>query len=239
MRAFPQRSPNGFTLVELLVVIAIMGILLLVGAPAFHLLKGSGDFERDSRQVKDLLDIARAHAKARNTYVYVGIAENSVAESPAGGQSVRGTGRLVIAVMASKDGTNNLDPDNLSLIRKIDVLDHLHLAAPFAQGQGSMERPQADLHHFPSEIDLFSSGTFSATLGPALYRFQGDAAGGIIPFNPEGIPLLGGQAVQWIEIDLQPTRGDAAPAPPGDINKGVHAAVVIDGSTGTVRLYHP
>jgi prepilin-type N-terminal cleavage/methylation domain-containing protein len=69
-----QRSRAAFTLIELLVVMAIIAILLALVAPAFTSLKSAGDITSATYTIKGALDTARTHAKANNTYTWVGFA---------------------------------------------------------------------------------------------------------------------------------------------------------------------
>src|SRR5215510_11052612 len=93
----------GFTLLELLVVIGIIGLLLVLTAPAFTTIKGGTDVTSAAYTIKDVLDTARTYAKANNTYTWVGICEEDVSSTSSGCGS--GIGRIVMSIVASKDGT--------------------------------------------------------------------------------------------------------------------------------------
>src|SRR5204862_1817647 len=92
----------GFTILELLIVMGIVALLLVLIAPAFTTIKGGTDVTSAAYTVKGVLDTARTYAKANNTYTWVGFFEEDVS-STAGAP---GVGRIVMSIVASKDGTN-------------------------------------------------------------------------------------------------------------------------------------
>src|SRR6266478_8609844 len=102
-RSLSQRKcASAFTLLELLIVIAIIAVLLVLIAPAFTSLKSAGDVTSAAYTIKSVLDTARTYAKANNTYTWVGFYEENVSSTTPG---TAGVGRLVMSIVASKDGT--------------------------------------------------------------------------------------------------------------------------------------
>src|SRR5437667_833555 len=95
---------SAFTLLELLIVIGIIGLLLVLIAPAFTTIKSGGDVTSAAYTVKGVLDTARTYAKANNTYTWVGFFEEDVSQGPTS-PATGGTGRIVVSIVASKDGT--------------------------------------------------------------------------------------------------------------------------------------
>ena len=79
-------------------------------APAFTSLKSGGDVTNAVYTIKGVLETARTYAKANNTYTWVGFYEEDVSQpSPTQAPDPRCTGcvgRLVMSIVASKDGTN-------------------------------------------------------------------------------------------------------------------------------------
>jgi len=102
----PSRTKGffGFSLIELLVVIAIISMLMALAIPA---IRGTqGDVTKAAFTISGVLEQARTYAIANNTYVWVGFFEED-GSSAASAQP--GTGRVVISVVASKDGTRYSD----------------------------------------------------------------------------------------------------------------------------------
>src|SRR5213594_3786225 len=101
---------GGFTLLELLIVVGIIALLLVLIAPAFTYIKGGTDVTSAAYTIKSVLDTARTYAKANNTYTWVGFYEEDVSQSsviPAPDPRCTGcVGRVVISIVASKDGTD-------------------------------------------------------------------------------------------------------------------------------------
>src|SRR6266852_6426592 len=130
----------GFTLIELLVVVGIIALLLVLIAPAFTYLKGGTDVTSAAYTIQGVLDTARTYAKANNTYTWVGFFEEN-APPPEGPTASPGTGRVVMSIVASNDGTQlytgNLssafildDPPNqtaLIQVGKLAKVDNVHL----------------------------------------------------------------------------------------------------------------
>src|SRR5437764_8079981 len=98
-----RRLTSGVTLIELLVVIGIIVILTALLTPAFTKLKSADDVTSAAYTIKGVLEQARTYAMANNTYTWVGFFEEDVSNST---PAVAGNGRLVMSVVASKDGTN-------------------------------------------------------------------------------------------------------------------------------------
>src|SRR5437899_9703572 len=93
---------GGFTLIELLVVMGIIALLMALVAPAFTTIKSGTDATSAAYTIKGALDTARTYSKANNTYTWVGFYEENVSQpSPA----AAGTGRVVMSIVASNDGT--------------------------------------------------------------------------------------------------------------------------------------
>src|SRR3989442_577469 len=128
----------GFTLVELLSVLGTIAILLVLIRPAFTYIKGGTDVTSAAYTIKGVLDTARKYARANNTYTWVGFYEEDVSQPsviPAPDPQCTGcVGRLVMSVVASKDGTNvygssnrTIDPTKLTQVGKLTKLETIHL----------------------------------------------------------------------------------------------------------------
>jgi hypothetical protein len=120
---------------------------MVLVAPAFTNMKSAGDVTGAAYTVKGVLDQARTYAMANNTYTWVGFYEEDVSQPSTTPQATAGTGRLVVSIVASKDGTtvydpnsaanpDPIDPTKLSQIGKLVKIDNLHLPL-FAVGLGT------------------------------------------------------------------------------------------------------
>jgi prepilin-type N-terminal cleavage/methylation domain-containing protein len=146
VRSLSQRErTSAFTLLELLIVIGIIAVLLVLLAPAFTTIKSGGDVTSAAYTIKGVLDTARTYAKANNTYTWVGFYEEDVSQpSSIQAPDPRCTGcvgRLVMSIVASKDGTNLgadpssgatgtenfIDPTRLIQVTKLVKIDNVHL----------------------------------------------------------------------------------------------------------------
>src|SRR6478672_6522597 len=103
------KSVRGFTLLELLIVVGIIGLLLVLIAPAFTYIKGGTDVASAAYTIKGVLDTARTYAKTNNTYTWVGFKEVDVSQDSSVSPQLSGTGRVAMAIVASKDGTRGYD----------------------------------------------------------------------------------------------------------------------------------
>ncbi len=129
------RGRYAFTLIELLIVMGIIAILMVLVAPAFTNLKSAGDVTGAAYTIKGVLDQARTYAMANNTYTWVGFYEEDVSTASTN-PATTGTGRIVMSIVASKDGTTIYDPSSpakitttqLIQVGKLTKIENAHLA---------------------------------------------------------------------------------------------------------------
>src|SRR6266478_973630 len=127
-----RERASAFTLLELLVVVGIIVILLVLIAPAFTYIKSGTDVTGGAYTIKGVLDTARTYAKANNTYTWVGFYEENVANPASPNSDTPAVGRLVMSIVASKDGTMlytgnlgtpvTLDPANSGTLLQVGKL---------------------------------------------------------------------------------------------------------------------
>lgn len=245
---------KAFTLLELLVVIAIMLVMIGLAVPAFNSIKGAGSVTKAAYDVAGAIETARSFAVANNTYTWLGFFE----EDPTQGSGTAGTGRLVMSIVASKDGTqiadpnsssspsNKLDPLKLMQVGKLIKVDNVHLVN-FDDGSGDGEtfdkRPLPGLTPFPDKYARIGDTSPPTT---AMFPFQYPVGGTTTPpaaqytftkmmqFNPRGESRVNitYSMRPIVEIGLQPTHGAAVDSS----NKNV-AAIQVTGVAGNVKIF--
>jgi prepilin-type N-terminal cleavage/methylation domain-containing protein len=249
-----QRKRTGaFTLLELLIVISIVALLLVLMGPAFTSLKSGTDVTSAAYTIKGVLDTARTYAKANNTYTWVGFFEEDISNPPN-----PGTGRVVMSIVASKDGTNIygsgtvvIDPTKLLQVGKLIKIDNIHLPL-FALGTGMGDTfdarpspsPATDANYSrfgelnglpPNTAPLTTPHSFQYPVGnpapTAQYTFSK-----LLQFNPRGDSRVSGDSYdvrQVVEIGLLQTHGSATPPPRSG---GGTSFVTWDGNVAAVQI---
>jgi prepilin-type N-terminal cleavage/methylation domain-containing protein len=225
-----RSSVYGFTLLELLVVIGIVALLMVLLAPAYTNLKSGGDVTSAAWTIKGVLDTARTYAKAKNTYTWVGFFEEEIASATAG---VPGTGRVVMSIIASKDGTmlytGNLTtnvvldqptPCPLIQVGKLVKIDNMHLKG-FTAPTGTSPPDSFDAR--PSFTSAAAQiGDAGYPPNPALsFRYPVGSSSPqytftkAVQFSPRGESVITNNAYTFArvsEIGVEPTHGAAVPS---------------------------
>ncbi|MBA3542886.1 MAG: prepilin-type N-terminal cleavage/methylation domain-containing protein [Chthoniobacterales bacterium] len=255
----PRERVSAFTLVEMLVVIAIVLVLTLLLAPAFTSLKSAGDVTSAAYSIGGLLEQARSYAMANNTYVWIGFKEVDVSKDSSVSPQTIGTGRVAIAIVASRDGTRGYDASNSSLpnpawanynnganlvaISKLQRFENIHFATTLngfgnqPPTSGNMARPYIISNNYVVGNAAPSVTPFDWPLGSALnvgqYSFQK-----VFYFDPQGVARTQTSSNTdgigaYMEVGLQQTNGTTVSSSPNV------AALQIDCMTGSVRKYRP
>ena len=231
---------RAFTLIELLIVVGIIGLLLVLIAPAFTTIKSGADVTSAAYTIKGVLETARTHAQANNTYTWVGFA-GSIGETV--------TGNVALVAVTSKNGTdlgtsinqvgNRVDiTTGLRPIGKVMRLDNAHI--------GDTGMPQPSPSPAP-EFETRASVNVNYRLGASGSQYnsdyyfveQGTQFDRWIRFSPRGEAVVKGggtQITQYAEVGLLPSHGTTLAA---TINPatGNLLAVQISGFGGNVRIY--
>jgi type II secretory pathway pseudopilin PulG len=249
--ASQRERASAFTLLELLIVIGIIGLLLVLIAPAFTYIKGGTDVTSAAYTIQGVLDTARTYAKANNTYTWVGFFEEN-APDPSTSPANSGTGRIVMSIVASKDGTMlyttpltdlvTLPSTSLIQVGKLTKVDNVHLKT-FSAGTGT---PPADTFDTRPAVASTASQIgdtdgpniappnpslqFAYPLGGSQYTFAQ-----IIQFNPRGEGVIDDSNYTMSpvsEIGIQPTHGTTI-----DANSTNFVAIQFTGFGGNVKVY--
>ena len=255
---------RAFTLLEMLVVMGIIATLMVLVAPAFTSLKSAGDVTGAAYTVKGVLDQARTYAMANNTYTWVGFyEENTTATAPTNSvPPYLGKGRVLLAVVASKDGTTSCqDPNSTtanripltaSLIRQIGKLvkiENIHvtdIGAPPSPTPNPTPEPSslgarsAIPYSSPSTslayLNRINSDDTHSPDNATLYPFvaQGYTFYKTIRFSPRGEANINSTYTlkNPAEIGLRPTHGDAV-----DVSNPNVVAIQFTGVAGNVKIY--
>jgi prepilin-type N-terminal cleavage/methylation domain-containing protein len=240
-----ERS-RAFTLVELLVVMAIIGILLVLMAPAFTTLKSGADVTSAADAIKGVLDQARTYAMANNTYTWVGFYEENVS-TPSTNPATPGIGRLVMSIVASKDGTmiytapvtivTALPPANLIQVGKPTKIDNTHLlhlqsyppTTPTSDTFGTRPAVSSTAAQLGDDTPPNPILRFQYPLGSTpQYTFSK-----MVQFNPRGEAVIDNSNYTYTpvsEIGFQPTHGSA-------LSTSNVGAIQLTGLGGDVKIY--
>jgi type II secretory pathway pseudopilin PulG len=252
-----RERASAFTLLELLIVVGIIGLLLVLIAPAFTTIKGGTDVTSAAYTIKGVLDTARTYAKANNTYTWVGFYEENVANPASPNSETPAVGRLVMSIVASKDGTEvytsvsspaaDMDPNGtrLSQVGKLVKLDNMHLKTfanctsnctgvsfptrPPVPG-GSPENAKIGDTSPPDSLRYFHYPP-TGTDGAAQYRFRK-----MIQFSPRGECRPQNDNYEMravIEVGFQPIRGTDV----STVDDNKDCAVQLTGFGGSTKIY--
>ena len=222
----------AFTLIELLVVMVIVTALLALAVPALKSLKGGGDFTKAAYDVAGTLETARAYSMANATYTWVGFYEEdaSVGSATNATPSYPGKGRVLLAVVASKDGTvivddaNTasvaLDPSRIVPVGKLVRIEGIHLTdlgapAPNATAPLDSLDNRSGIPHqgADSVLNLISSDNPQTTLRP--FAAQGYTFYKSVRFNPRGEANIG----ELSSKQRLPTPAHGGDRPPSDARR--------------------
>jgi prepilin-type N-terminal cleavage/methylation domain-containing protein len=257
-----RERANAFTLLELLIVIGIVAVLLVLMAPAFTTIKSGGDVTSAAYTIKGVLDTARTYAKANNTYAWVGFYEENVSNPSSPNTDPPPVGRLIMSIVASKDGTNiygsgtgAIDPTKLTQVGKLIKIENIHLplfAVCTSNCTGDTFDTRPAVQNDPTagynysrfgELNAPQPNTAPYT---TPYNFQypvGNPAPApqytfskILQFSARGESRVNGNSYDIrpvVEIGLLQTHGTATPVP---VSGGGTSNVVFSGNVAAVQI---
>ena len=245
---------RAFTILELTIVVGLVVFLSILAIPALNSRKSADELNKAANTIKGVLDQARSYAQANNTYTWVGFYEEDVSYPPTNpAPTPAGNGRLVMAIMASKDGTfpttaGTINPTTLTQVGSIVKIDNMHLPL-FTVGTGTGDtfdtRPAlqndpvvgyndsrfGELNTSPTAPTTISSYPFQYIVdGKTQYTFTKT-----LRFAPTGENRINStyDVRRVVEIGLVQTRGALVPTS----YAGNVAAIQIGGFNGDVKVY--
>jgi hypothetical protein len=224
-------------------------------APAFTTIKGGTDVTSAAYTIKGVLDTARTYATANNTYTWVGFFEEN-APDPSMNPANAGTGRIVMSIVASKDGTMlyttplanlaTLPSTSLTQVGKLTKVDNVHLTtftptptpSPALSSDTFDGRPGVastaskigDTTTGPNPAPPIPSLQFVYPLGGTQYTFTQ-----VVQFNPRGEGVIDNSnyiMAPVSEIGVQPTHGTTV-----DTNSTNFVAIQFTGFGGNIKIY--
>lgn len=246
---------RAFTLIELMMVIAIMVLLTVLLVPAFNSLKGSGDITNAAYAISGALEQGRNHAMANNTYVWVGFYEEDATSSvpTLATPPYPGHGRLIVAIVASTDGTKIFEDDDtaaslpaarIKQLGKLTKIEGVHVtdigpppspAPSQAPAPGSLagrtDAPYLEglpFTHF-NRINSDSADTTKFPFSTQNYTFHKT-----VRFNPRGEANINSTYAlkHAAELGLKPTHGILV-----DSNSRNVVAIQFSGMSGNFKIY--
>ena len=216
----------------------IIALLMVLVVPAFTSLKGSTDISSAAATISGTLAQARTYAIANNTYTWVGFYEEPAGSlvSTNATPPYPGIGRLILATVASRDGTTSCeDPASttgtripliaarISQVGKLVKIEGVHMtdigapdpgATPVADPNTLDARPDSPYTDNAPTADYqnrISSDDTHTPENQTLYPFaaQGYTFYKTLRFTPRGEAQMNGtyNMRRVVEIGLRPTHG--------------------------------
>lgn len=171
---------SGFTLLELLTVMAVMSILVALVMPVIGTIQSGHSFTKSVNDLSGILESARNYAQARNTYVWLGLA-----------QQANNPGRVYVATVASLSGESDLSGD-------VEPQDRVHELSgialiPFGGATSDVQ-----------DIQASTLGSFTQKIGGTDMGFTN-----IVRFSPTGEATVqaANTVPHWVHIECKEVRG--------------------------------
>ena len=217
-----SKKASAFSLIELLVVMGVMTLLMGMAVPAMSSLAKGSQMNQALSDVAGLMEMARQHATAQNTYVWV--AFNDEAALQGADDQVR------VAVLVSKSGAD------LATWGADDTTSGSAQTQLIVKPRTFSQVKLSDATVFKSQITELPA-TSASSLGAASFTIkvpgrQNEVFTKAIQFTPSGEARNGAGMTGVVDLGLQPTHGHVA-------NEKNVAVVRVNGLTGQTRIYRP
>ncbi len=207
---------------EILTVLAIAGILASLSFPAFSGIQ-SAKFGDSVSTLSDFLKQAQTVARASNSYVWIGFAQN-------------GADLEVVALAGTTGLSTDLSNNQVRLLAR-----PLRLADVVLDSSGKLpvepQSPSSSLVSLVGSSTVNSSGTFTCTIGGATGTFSH-----AIGITPRGEAYLSNPNtfVHWIQIGLAPYpyNSTSGQMPTGQ-SPSNFGELFLAGLTGNVDVVRP
>jgi prepilin-type N-terminal cleavage/methylation domain-containing protein len=210
-------SEAGFSLVEILMVLGIISILSALAIPAFTAIAASHGITQGAYDVSTLLEYGRTEAVTKQTYTWVVFQNTTVAGQP----------EVKMAAFSSLDGSATLNATNIRSLTRI-----LHVTGANVIPWSSLKTTTQGL--LSSVLNETATPTDASTYSQTTpYAFLPGPANYSVTFTPRGEAMLPNAPTAntsydpWIDVGIAQATGSGS--------KRDDAAVVIDGSTGSVQ----
>jgi Tfp pilus assembly protein FimT len=211
----PRASLAGFTLVELIQVIAIVILLAGLSTQVIRVDTQNADVNAAASNFNGILRNARWEARSKSTFVWLCLKPTQANEE----KGVR------VVMLASRDGTDNADPANLTPTGSI-LLKRVSLGAT---GRDTPERLRHDYEEAsidPSGIERLGGSTITITDGGSQ-QFSDQ----IVRYNPHGeLSIPGKAAAPILEVLFHPQVT-------GDIPDAKTSTVLLSRATGASWIF--
>jgi hypothetical protein len=214
---------------------------MVLVVPAFTNMKSGNDVTASAYTIKGALAQARTYAQSNNTYAWVGFYEEDGSRSSTNPPTA-GNGRLVLSIVASKDGTNiygsstgTISCTQLTQVGALVKIDNVHLpllaigtetgdADAFDIRPALQSDPTAGYNY--SRFGELNGATPNTAPYTTPYSFQYPVGNPcptaqytftkLLQFSPRGECRVNGDSYQVrrvVEVGLVQTRGSTVPTP--------------------------
>lgn len=209
-----SRSNRGFTLLEMLTVTALVMVLMALAGNIMRMDTRRTDVNAAIDKLSGILHESRWEARSKATFVWV-----CLRSKPPGADE-----GMEVALFASRDGTSNPDPSNLSSISQKYLLRRVALGD--ARTPGRLQADYAASSIEPAQASRLGGATLAITgSGQSVYTNS------IVCFNPHGEASIPGQAAAgFIEILFSPLKSGAA-------SEVQSSAILLSRATGAAQVY--